>query len=385
VAVLALLCVGAVFLVAAKLQYPDLGAGSNPLSVFISIVVLALGSLRVPIHVGSLTVTALPLGGLVVSAIVVSWAIEPAIRRRGVEGLRARVAAGAKIAVPFAIVCWLVALVFRFRGGDTPTHAGALGALLLGGVWGTVFGALAGIRSAGSVRRWVRAALATLKKRSALVHEGVVTAGTMVGLAFTGAALAGLLWVIIALARGAPVHNFGAGDALAGFVYVLAFLPNVLVAIFAIALGAPLAVGAQITIGGRQIGPLETFSLWHWGGSGGPPLFAYALLLLPIAATVGAGILLRRRNSGSKDLVPIVGIAALAFATALALLAWLGQARLGAGLVRAHGFGQISPDAGLVFLFAFVWAIAGCAVGWVVGGRMTAPAKLTDQEQETPS
>jgi hypothetical protein len=384
VGLLALLCVGAVFVAAAKLQFPDLGSSSSPLSVFTSIVVLALGSLRVPVHLGDLTVTALPLGALMVSAGAVSWAVEPAIRRRHVEGMRARVAAGAKIAVPFALFCWIAALVFRFRGGDSPTHAGATGALLLGGAWGALFGVLGGLRSTGSLRAHLRAAGRVLETRRRLLYEGARTGMTMFGLAAAAAAAGGLIWVIVALARGAPVKGFGQGDALAAVLYILAFLPNILVAIVAIAIGAPLDVGAQITIGGRQIGPLETFSLWRWG-EGAAPWFAYALLLVPLLATVGAGYLLheRRERKGHES---VIGIAAIVFALALAIAAWLGQARLGAGLVRAHGFGQISPNALIVLALGFAWAALGGFAGWTLAERRGAaharPPDRTDGTEE---
>lgn len=367
--VLALLCVGALFLIAAKLQFPDLGAGSNPLSVFVSICILALGSLRVPIHVGDLTVTALPLGALALTAVVVSWAVIPAIGRRDVHGLRPRVAAGAKIAAPFALLCWVVALVFRFRDGATPTHAGALGALILGGVWGVAFGALAGVRS-GREGHVFRRALSYVNRRNALAYDALVTAGSMLGLAALGAAAAGLVWIIAGLARGAPVANFGGGDALAGFIYVLAFLPNLLVAILTVSLGAPLSVGAQVTIGGRRIGPLKTFSLWHWGG--GTPWFAYALLLVPLIATIGAGVLACRRRRQDSVPLDVLAAAAAVFGAVLALLAWLGQARLGEGIMRAHGFGQISANAPLAGVLGFVWAGAGGYAGWKLGERLEA-------------
>ena len=382
VGLLALLCVGALFLVAAKLQFPDLGTESNPLSVFIAIVILALGSLRVPVHLGDLTVTALPLGALALSAAAVSWAVEPAIRRRRVEGLRARVAAGAKIAVPFGLFCWIAALVFRFRGGDSPTHAGALGALLLGGVWGAVFGALGGVRSAGPLRRYARAAAHTLKRRRHLAYEGVRTGATMLGFAGVAAVAAGLVWIIIALARGAPLKGFGQGDALAAFLYILAFLPNILVAILTLAIGAPLDVGAQITIGGRRIGPLETFSLWHWG-DGATPWFAYTLLLLPLVATAGAGYLLHARVKREEH-AGVIGVAAVVFAVALAATAWLGQARLGAGLVRAHGFGQVSPSSLIVLALGFAWGALGGFAGWALAERRSRPTPAPSTPTEEP-
>jgi hypothetical protein len=365
---LALLCVGLVFLVAARLQYPGIGAGANPWSVLTSIVVLALGTLRVPIHVGDITVTALPLGALVVSAIAVSWAVEPAIRRREVTRLRARVAAGAKIALPFGLVCCLAALLFRFREGATPTHAGALGAFLLGTVWGTLFGALAGVRSHGPVRDGVRAAIGRVRARSGRVFQGIETGAYMILFSFVTAAAAGLLWVIVVLARGAPAPNFGTGDALAGFVYLVAFLPNVLVTVLAVALGAPLDVGAQVTIGGRQIGPLRTLSLWDWGAAGTPWL-AYALLLIPVVALVAAGYVARRNAGPGRGALAIVPVGAMLFALAVALLAWIGQARLGAGIVRDRGFAVIAADPLPVLGLAFAWAVAGGMIGWTLAER----------------
>ncbi|HEY7874823.1 MAG TPA: hypothetical protein VIG64_06840 [Actinomycetota bacterium] len=378
---LALLCVGVVFLVAARLQYPDVGSGSSPLSVLTSAVVLALGSLRIPIHVGDLAVTALPLGALALSATAVSWAVEPAIRRREVTGLRAHVAAGAKMAIPFGVFCCMAALVFRFRGGATPTHAGALSALLLGTVWGTLFGALGGVRTHGSVRAGLRAVARFARERGGRLGVGLRTSMLMLATSLLTAAAAGLLWIIAGLARGAPVAKFGGGDALAGFLYVLAFLPNLLVAVITIAFGAVLDVGAQITIEGHQIGPLRSISLWDWG-RGGPPLLAYGLLLVPVVAMVGAGFLARRRLEAAA-LVPAIGLGAIVFALVIAAMGWVGQARLGAGIVRSHGFAVVAARPGTLLLTAFAWGAIGGAVGWKLAGRA---ARATPRaETSTPT
>jgi zinc-ribbon domain len=380
---LALLCVGVVFLVAARLQYPDIGTGTNPLSVFTSIVLLALGSLRIPIHVGDVTVTALPLGALVLSAAAVSWAVEPAIRRREVTGLRAHVAAGAKIAIPFALLCCAAALVFRFRGGASPTHAAALSALLLGAVWGTLFGALGGVRSRGSVRSALRSLARASRERLGLVHDGLEVGGLMLVTAFVTAAAAGLLWIIAGLARGAPVANFGGGDALAGFLYVLAFLPNLLVAILAIAFGGSVDVGAQITIGGRQIGPLKTISLWDWG-AGGTPWLAFGLLVVPVVAMVGAGFIARRRSARPRAFLPVIVVGAIVFALVTALVAWLGQARLGAGLVRSHGFAVVAARADVVLLVCLAWAVVGGVIGWKLAERRDSQKAASSDPTRAP-
>jgi hypothetical protein len=365
---LALLCVGAAFLLAARLQYPELGSGSGPLSILISIVVLALGSLRVPVHIGDLTVTALPLGALLLTIAAVSWAVEPAIRRRAVHGLRARIAAGAKIALPFGLVCFVASFVFRFRGGATPTHAGAPTALLLGILWGALFGVVAGVRSHGTVRETLRSVARAARARRRGLYEGVGVGALMLGVAAVVACAAGLLWIIASLARGAPVSNFGAGDASAGFLYIVAFLPNLLVAIVAVGFGAPLEVGAQITIGGRQIGPLRTISLWDWG-PGGAPLLAYGLVLVPVVSMIAAGYLARRRTTRAGSFIPVVTVAGIVFAAAVTVLAWLGEARLGAGIVRDHGFAVVAAAPGPLFVAALAWAWVGGSVGWKLAER----------------
>ena len=376
---LALLCVGLVFLVAARLQHPDLSASTNPWSVLTSIVVVALGSLRVPIHVGDITITALPFGALLLSAAAVSWAVEPAIRRREVTRLRPRVAAGAKIALPFALICCAAALVFRFREGATPTHAGAPSAFFLGAVWGTLFGALSGVRSHGALRKGLRSAARWLRARSGRLFPGLEAGGTMLLFSFLAASGAGLLWVIVALARGAPVQNFGAGDAFAGFLYVLAFLPNVLVAIIAVGMGAPLDVGAQVTIGGRQIGPLKTISLWDWGG--GTPLIAFGFVLVPLVALGAAGDLARRRAAG-RGALRVVLPGALLFAVSIALLAWLGQARLGAGIIRNRGFAVIAAEPAWVLAVGFAWALGAGFVGWKIAERRNRRAESEPERTE---
>ena len=177
------------------------------------------------------------------------------------------------------------------------------------------------------------------------------------------------------------MSNFGLGDAVAGLVYLVAFLPNVLVAILAISVGAPLEVGAQITIGGRQIGPLKTISLWDWGPDG-TPWFAFALLLIPIVALAGAGFFARRKATRARGGVRMIVTGAALFAATIAFLCWIGQARLGAGLVRSHGFAVIAANPLLVLVLGFAWAIVAGLGGWMVAERslaaQTGAAPATD-------
>ncbi len=119
-AFLVLLALGALLLVAAKLQYPGFGAGANPIEVLSAIVILGLAILRVPIHVDQLVVSVLPLGALLAAGFGIAWATSVTLRSADER----RLLLGLSVGVPFGILCWLAALVFRF-GGRSDVFAGA--------------------------------------------------------------------------------------------------------------------------------------------------------------------------------------------------------------------------------------------------------------------
>ena len=79
-AFLVLLSTGAVLLLAAKLQSPAFGASADPLDVFTAVVILGLGSIRAPVHLGGLVFTLLPLGAATVIAVGVVWATRTSFR-----------------------------------------------------------------------------------------------------------------------------------------------------------------------------------------------------------------------------------------------------------------------------------------------------------------
>ena len=354
---LVLLCVGAVLLVAAKLQYPGFGAGANPIEVLTAVVILGLAVLRAPIHFGNLLVTALPFGALAAAGAGIAWATRIATKDRPPSDGIERVMAGVRVAVPFAILCWLAALVFRFRGGDE-VFAGSWGALFWGAIWGGVFGAV-GTATSG------RELLNRLRELTLVPGEGPVRRGLSAGVVMLAtaaglAAAATLLGIIVALARGAPREGFGAGDAAAAVVYLIAFAPNVLVALTALGLGSAVDVGARVTVAGGRLGSIRELSLFSWG-QGAPPGVAYLLLLVPLLATVFGGYYARRR--GSDSMVTVLGVATAVFALVLFAVALLGDARLGGGLA-GRGVAHVSVHAFRTLGLAAVWGAVGGFLGW---------------------
>ena len=354
---LVLLCVGAVLLVAAKLQFPGFGTGANPIEVLTAVTILGLAVLRTPIHFGNLLVTTLPFGALIAAGAGIAWATRVATKDRPPADMMERALVGVRVAVPFGLVCWLAALVFRFRGGDE-VFAGAWGALFWGAVWGGVFGVM-GAATSG------RELLARLKEMT-IAPEGPVRRGLSAGIVMLATALglaaaATLIGIIVALARGAPRPGFGAGDAAAAIVYLVAFAPNVLVAMTALGLGSALDVGARVTVAGGRLGSVRELSLFAWGGQDGPPGVAYLLVLIPLIATMLGGFYARRRGGGSIAIV--LGVATAVFALVLFGVALLGDARLGGGLA-GRGVAHVSVHAFRTLGMALVWGAAGGFLGW---------------------
>ena len=354
---LVLLCVGAVLLVAAKLQYPGFGAGANPIEVLTAVTILGLAVLRAPIHFGNLLVTTLPFGALAAAGAGISWATRIATKDRPPSDGMERVMAGARVAVPFAVLCWLAALVFRFRGGDE-VFAGAWGALFWGAIWGGVFGAVGTATSGRELRGRLRDL--TLVPGEGPVRRGLSAGVVMLATAAGLAAAAMLLGIIVALARGAPREGFGPGDAAAAIVYLIAFAPNVLVALSALGLGSVVDVGARVTVAGGRLGSVRELSLFSWG-QGATPRIAYLLLLVPLVATVFGGYYARRR--GSDSITTVLGVATAVFALVLFAVALLGDARLGGGLV-GRGVAHVSVHTFRTLVLAALWGGVGGFLGW---------------------
>ncbi|HEX2236354.1 MAG TPA: hypothetical protein VHK89_08770, partial [Actinomycetota bacterium] len=198
---------------------------------------------------------------------------------------------------------------------------------------------------------------------SEAVYLGLQTGAAMFIVAAVASLAGVLLWIIVALARGAAPPSFGIGDALGGLVFLVAFLPNVCVSLVSLALGASVEVGAKVRVGGRELGPVESFSLSDWGGDTAP-WYVFALVLIPALACVIGGFAARRNARGEPSLLEVLPAAALAFALPLGVIAAFADARLGAGLVRPRGFAHVAPSAPAVFVAALLWAAALGFLGW---------------------
>lgn len=359
---LGLLALGGLFLIALKLHYPNLGAGANIVEALSSIVILGLASLRAPIHLGDLTFTVLPLGALVAVFFVVRWACRVAVPsappRRGLV-----------VGAVFGAMALLAALVFRLRFDPDPIYAGALGSAAAGAVWVGSFSALAFAGRREPLRNLARRRLGELRQRRPSVFEGVRAAAVMLAASFLLSTAGALLWAIFSLLSGGGPDDLDAGEFVGAIVYVAAFAPNLVVTVLALSLGAPVDVGAGLTIHGKLRGDLEQWSVVSGGLDA-----SLLLLLVPLIACAAGGYWARRNSTHPERVLRIVAVAAGSFASVVALLGWLGEARLGVELAGSRGFGVIAPRGGIVFLLALVWAAAAGYLGWKIAGRKHPPA-----------
>ena len=166
----------------------------------------------------------------------------------------------------------------------------------------------------------------------------------------------------MALLRGVPGPKFGVADAAAAFVYLIAFAPNVIVSLTALGMGAPVYIGARVTVAGAGVGQIDR--VWLFGDA---PGYVFLLVLIPLVACSLAGFW-ARRASDSEEVVPVIGMFAGIFAVTLGLLAWLGEARLGAALL-GRGLARLDVNALATMLFAFAWAAIAGLGGWVLADR----------------
>lgn len=363
---LVLLVVGGLLVVAAKLNFPSIGAGADLLGAFTAIVMAGLGSLGIPIVIDGLVVSALPLGALLAIGAGIMWGVRTSSRDASFTSVIGAVAHGARVGVPFGLLCWFFALVFRLRG-QHPVGSDAGVALLAGLFWGGLFGALGAVRVVEHLKVAVRRISSGLRARDRTSFEGASTGLVMLSAVTVLGAGATLLWIIAALARGAPGDHFGAGDAFAYLVYLAAFFPNIIVAIVSLSVGGPLDVGAKVNLGGELVGPLREYSLATWG-RGDPPGVVWLLMLVPLLACALAGFVASRRATDQKSMVPVLLIGSAVFAVTITLVGAIGRLRM-AGVVKGSGYGVIEPRVAMVLMFAFLISGIVGFLGWNLAQR----------------
>jgi hypothetical protein len=359
---LVLLVVGAVVILAAKLNFPEIGGGADFIDAISAIVIAGVAVLNVPVVFDGVAIAVLPLGALVAAGWGIAWAVRSTIRPPTGDAA-AIVRAGARVAIPFALLCWLAVLVFRFRGGH-PVAADGGATLVIAAFWGAIFGALGALQTRRPLRVWAAAVWNALRARWPVYDEGLFAGAAALGLIAVTAAGGTLLAIIISLARDAPGRYFSAGDAVAYIVYLGAMVPNAVISIASIAFGSSVAVDARLNLSGELVGRARDYSFWTWGGSDVPP-FVYLLALIPLVACIGGGFLARRRTPDPTRMATVVVTMSALVAVVLTLAAWLAKMRV-AGIGPGRGYAEVAPDVAVVFVASFLVTGVLGVLGWKV-------------------
>jgi hypothetical protein len=368
---LAMLAVGALFAAVVKLSDPTFGSGESPLWVLEWVVLLGTLSIGVPVE-GNMSISVLPLGSLLAIGWAISWAARRVVVRSSAATLGEHALEGAKAGVPFGILCLVASLVFRIDGAS----AGAGPALLLGCLWGALFGALGGVRAHGSLNATAGYLLGIAERRSVSLSEGIVAGATMLAGSAVLAAAAALLGLIVWLIS-ADV-SLEAGEVLLLVFLLAAFAPNIVAGVVGFALGAPVAFGGDF---GFSAG--GDYSLLGWGANGPAP-FMYVALLIPAAACLFGGYVARRRSREGHDLFVTVGVAAVFLALVLTVVVALGNLDFGPSVTGPTAF-ELGPDAAGVLVLSLVWGAVFGYLGWKLGESSVASPDSGPTRPRAPS
>ena len=314
-----------------------------------------------------------------------------AARTRPGTPLWVRALNGAKVGVPYGILCFAAAWAVRFSiptpQGEVTLHPSYIAALLWPLGLGLLFGALGGLRSGGdtewAVNPWWQRA------RGALSGAGWMA---LLGLLFSFAGLLVMAAVLPSATRGYFEAVFEDGTVLGIFLILstLLVVPNMAAFILFPAMGTCLTASAEV------VGPSLSFcvlSYTQFPRSGGspaagllpsgalpnPPIGYYAFILAPLLAMILGGMLAARRGR-AKTRQEAVGLGAAAgFLFGLAaLLVIILSAITAHGTVTAAQAAQtqsfraslrFGPDLFPGFLIALAWGVIGGAIGGLIEGR----------------
>jgi zinc-ribbon domain len=350
---LAMLAVGAVFAAVIKLSDPTFGSGESALWVLEWVVILGALSIGVPVE-GDLSISVLPMGSLLVIGWAIAWAARRVAAQSSADTLGARMIEGAKAGAPLALLSLLMALVFRIDGAAAAPGA----ALLLGGLWGALFGAIGGARAHGSISQVAGYLLETIAGRSRSLADGLVAGAIMLATSAVIGAAATLVALIMWLALGDV--SLEAGEAVLIVFTLLAFAPNIVAGVVGFGLGAPVMFGGDFGFGGGG-----EFSLLGWGADAPAP-YLYLALLIPAVSCLFGGYVARRRARPGADVNATIGVAAIVYALALTVIVSLGNLDLGRSVTGATEF-ELGPDPAGVFVLGLAWAAAVGYIGWKLG------------------
>ncbi len=306
------------------------------------------------LHLPSGTVDLVPLGLLVLPVLLVRRAARHVASRARLSTLREAARLTTGIAVPYAVLAALLAVVARTAEVRPSTGQALLGAGLL--AW---LSAGSGVLRGAGLGPVARAAVPERLARCAAAATAAVLALVAAGALLAGVSLARHLGAAADLAAGtAP----GVVGGLALLLLGVLLVPSAAVWGAAWLVGPGFAVGAGTTVGPLDtvLGAVPALPLLAALPASSPPGAVAALALaVPVLAGVLSGRVVRRRRGGVPDAL----LSAVLASGLLAVLCVVAAGPLGGGRLT-----DVGPSWWRVALVALLELTAGALAG-VVGRR----------------
>jgi hypothetical protein len=356
---LVLIAYGALLVGVVRVADARFGAGRDPSWALSHIVAEALAALGVPLERGETVTSVVPLGVMFVVGCVIAWAARKVVDGGPAVDIRERISAGAKVGLPFGVICTLAALpIWVSKAGDLDLNP--IVAAVFGAFWAVLFGGVGGALAGSSARAAARDGIAVMRSRSGFLYEGFAAGANMLAVAGVLAMVGALIIIVIDLGLSADDPVTG-GDWLAVAFFLIVLAPNIAVGITGFAVGAPVEF-VHVTFGSKFPGEVSLLGI----AGDTPDWFYYPLLVIPIVACVLGGYGARRRADEPENATDVVTFAAVAFASALAGLVFVGTADIERALIGRENLLALSPDPWWVLPLAFVWAGLLGWVGWIL-------------------
>ncbi len=341
---------------------------------------------------GSLAVRFTAVLPILLGTVLLIWLLLRAGRDLGRDAGQAaplwvRAVNGAKVAIPYALLCfgaaWLVRFSIPTPPGQVTIHPSYIAAFLWPLGLGLLFGALGGLRSGGddqwASNVWLQRARGVLAGAGWMITLGLA-------LSFGGLLVHAVVTPSATVDYFQGIFDQGVLSGISGIVATLMVVPNMAAFIL-----FPAMIPGCLTATAQVVGPSFNFCVLSWNqfpgdvdGAGGvvptgalpnPPIAYYLFVLAPLIAVILGGIIAVRRGK-AQTRQEAIGVGAAA-----GFLFWLGallviilSAFSGHGSVTASQAAQTqSFNASLRFgpdLFPgwFPWALAWGVVGGAIGG-----------------
>ncbi|OJY52637.1 DUF6350 family protein [Pseudonocardia sp. 73-21] len=322
---------------AAALVVVTAGGGLSIDGAFAAAIPLWLAAHQIPLVLQGQPLSVLPLlpTGVVIAVVVAGsvWAV----RRLG---CRFRADAGAVLASVAGAHAAVAVLGSALLPSAAEVSAAPWAAMIGGGLVAGVAAAFGVARTCGLPAEWT-------ERVPGWASAGLRAAGVALVAVLAAGALALLAALVVSAPSVAEAYRQlapGVGAGLGLTLLMLAYLPNAVIA------GAAWVLGPGVAVGTATASPFAAYP----GGAAShipllaalptttPPVWALAVLAVPIGAGVLAGLVCRRSVEGPAQLAAAVAAAVLS-ALALGLLAVLAGGHLAAGV-----FDPIRVPAGLV-------------------------------------